>query len=85
MSILQYVCSSCRSSSSSEAVHSRTSRRRGQSWQQPLVVVEVSRQRVAVVVESRQGVAVVSVVADVVVMLGGSGSSCSKCCIVFDW
>ena len=40
-----------RSSSSLEAlvesrqgVHSRSSRRRGQSWQQPLVVVVVSRQ-----------------------------------------
>ena len=72
---------SCRCSSSFEAVvesrqgvHSRTSRRRGQSWQQPLVVAAVSRQGVAVVVESRQGVAVF-VVADVAVVSGVSGSS----------
>ena len=52
-----------------EAVHSRTSRRRGQSWQQPSVAV-VSRQGVAVVVESRQEVAVVAVVADVAVVSG---------------
>ena len=68
------------------AVHSRTSRRRGQSWQQPLVAV-VSRQGVAVVVESRQGagssIAVVVVVADVAVVSGVSRSSCSKCCISF--
>ena len=50
---------------SRQGVHSRSRRRRGQSWQQPLVVAVVSRQGVAVVVESRQGVAVVSVVADV--------------------
>ena len=69
---------------SRQGVHSRnSSRRRGQSWQQPLVVTVVSRQGVAVVVESRQGVAVVSVVADVAVVSGVSGSSCSKCCISF--
>ena len=32
---------------SRQGVHSRTSRRRGQSWQQPLVVAVVSRQGVA--------------------------------------
>ena len=69
-----------------EAVHSRTSRRRGQSWQQPLVAV-VSRQGVAVVVESRQGVAVAAVVADVAVVSGVSRSSCSavvSAALVFD-
>ena len=77
--------STCRSSSSLEAlvesrqgVHSRSSRRRGQLWQQPLVVEVVSRQGVAVVVESRQGVAVLAVVADVAVVSGVSGSSCSR-------
>ena len=59
---------------SRQGVHSRTSRRRGQSWQQPLVAV-VSRQGLAVVVESRQGVPVVAVVTDVAVVLGVSGSS----------
>ena len=79
-----------RSSSSLEAlvesrqgVHSRSSRRRGESWQQPVVVAVVSRQGLAVVVESRQGVAVLPVVADVAVVSGVSGSSCSKCCISF--
>ena len=66
---------------SRQGVHSRTSRRRGQSWQQALVAV-VSRQGVAVVVESRQGV-VVAVVAVVAVVSGVSRSSCSKCCISF--
>ena len=47
------------------------------------VVAVVSRQRVAVVVESRQGVAVVAVVADVAAVSGVSESSCSKCCISF--
>ena len=70
---------------SRQGVHSRTSRRRGQSWQQPLVVASVSRQGLGVVVESRQAVAVVAVLADVAVVLGVSGSSCSDCCIVFDW
>jgi len=60
---------------SRQGVHSRTSRRRGQSWQQPLVVAVVSRQGLAVVVESRQGVPVVAVVTDVAVVLGVSGSS----------
>ena len=47
---------------SRQGVHSRSSRRRrGQSWQQPLVVAVVSRQGVAVVVESRQRVAVLAV------------------------
>ena len=58
---------------SRQGVHSRSSRRRGQSWQQPSVVAVVSR----------QGVAVVSVVADVAVVSGVSGSSCSKRCISF--
>ena len=40
---------------SRQGVHSRSGRRRGQSWQQPLVVAVVSREGVAVVVESRQG------------------------------
>ena len=61
-----------------EAVYSRTSRRRGQSWQQPLVVAVVSRQGVAVVVESRRGVALLAVVADVAVVSGVSRSSCSS-------
>jgi len=76
------VVHSCRCSSSLEAVvesrqgvHSRSSRRRGQSWQQPVVVAVVSRQGLAVVLESRQGVAVVSVVTDVAVVSGVSGSS----------
>jgi len=47
---------------SRQGVHSRISLRRGQSWQQPLVVAVVLRQGLAVVVESRQGVAVVAVV-----------------------
>ena len=69
-----------------EAVHSRTSRRRGQSWQQPFVGAVVSRQGVAVVVESRQGVAVVAVVADVAVVSGVSGSSTVvSAALVFDW
>ena len=67
LSVLQYVIVA----GSLEAVHSRTSRRRGQSWQQPFVVV------------SRQGVAVVAVVADVAAVSGVSGSSCSKCYISF--
>ena len=46
------------------------------SSQQPLVEV-VSRQGVAVEVESRQEVAVVAVVADVAVVSGVSGSSYS--------
>ena len=50
---------------SRQGVHSRSSRRRGLSWQQPFVVAVVSRQGVAVVVVSRQGVVVVAVVADV--------------------
>ena len=56
---------------------SRTSRRRGQSWQQPLVVAVVSRQGVLVVVESRQGIALLAVVADVAVVSGVSRSSCT--------
>ena len=72
---------------SRQGVHSRTSRRRGQSWQQPLVVAVVSRQGLAVVVESRQGVPVVAVVTDVAVVLGVSGSSTvvSAALVVFDW
>ena len=62
-----------------QAVHSRTSRRRGQSWQQPFVVAVVSR----------QGVAVVSVVTDVAVVSGVSGVSGSStvvsAALVFDW
>ena len=62
--------SSCRSSSarsleavveSRQGVHSRTSRRRGQSWQQPLVVAVSSS---SVASGSSRRVAVVSVVAD---------------------
>ena len=61
---------------SRQGVHSRCSRRRGQSWQQPFVVAVLSRQGLAVVVvESRQGVAVVSVVIDVAVVSSVSGSS----------
>ena len=60
---------------SRQGVHSSTSRRRGQSWQQPWVVAVVSRQGVGVVVESRQGVAVVFVVADVAVVSGVSSTS----------
>ena len=68
---------------SRQGVHSMTSRRRGQSWQQPLVVAVVSRQGV---VESRQGVAVVFVVADVAVVSGVSGSSTVvSAALVFDW
>ena len=71
---------------SRQGVHSRSSRRRGQSWQQPLVVAVVSRQGVGVVVESRQGVAVVFVVADVAVVSGVSGSSTVvSAALVFDW
>ena len=64
---------------SRQGVHSRSSRRRrGQSWQQPFVVAVVSHQGVAVVVETRQGVAALAVVADVAVVSGVSGSSCSS-------
>ena len=63
---------------SRQGVHSRSNRRRGQSWQQPFVVAVVSRQGVAVVVESRQGVAVLAAVVDVAVVSGVSGSSCSN-------
>ena len=45
----------------------------------PSIVAVVSRQGLAVVVESRQEVAVVAVVTDVAVVSGVSGSSCSKC------
>ena len=46
----------------------------------------VSRQGVAVVVESRQGVEVVFVVADVAVVSGVSGSSTVvSAALVFDW
>ena len=67
-----------------DAVHSRASRRRGQSWQQPLEVAVVSRQGVLVVVESRQGAALLAVVADVAFVSGVSASSCNKCCLVFE-
>ena len=60
---------------SRQGVHSRSSRRRGQSWQQPVVVAVVSRQGLAVVVESRQRVPVVAVVTDVAVVFDVSGSS----------
>ena len=40
---------------------------------------------VAVVVESRQGVAVLAVVADVAVVSGVSGSAVVSAALVFDW
>ena len=89
---------SARSGSSLEAVvesrqgvHSRTSRRRGQSWQRSpwYIVAVVSRQVNSTSssgVASGKGVAVVFVVADVAVVSGVSGSrTVVSAALVFDW